>query len=264
MSRDALSFEELKIFLDEQTDRFNRPTFIEHDPIAIPHRYTLKEDIEIAGFFAASLAWGNRKAIVKSAYSIMQRMDDAPYDFILHAKPSEIKSLSSFVHRTFNGQDLIQFVKSLRHVYTAHGGMETLFAEGFQNNAANGIAAFRKAFFGIPHAARTTKHVSDPIAGSAAKRLHMFLRWMVRQDQRGVDFGLWRSISPAALSIPLDVHSGNIARQLGLLQRKQNDAKAVDELDATLRRLDPVDPVKYDFALFGLGVSGEWKNFAKP
>ncbi|MEN9638753.1 MAG: hypothetical protein RLZZ262_621 [Bacteroidota bacterium] len=261
MMRNRISRSDLQEFMDEQVERFNHPSFIEHDPISIPHRFDLKEDIEIAGFFAATLAWGNRKSIIKSGTTIMDLMDDAPYDYVLHAQKRDLKKLSGFVHRTFNGEDLTQFVLSLRHIYSACGGMETLFAKGFDVNAAQGIAIFRNAFFEIAHTSRTTKHVSDPTSGSAAKRLHMFLRWMVRRDKRGVDFGIWKSISPSALSIPLDVHSGNIARQLSLLKRKQNDAKAVEELDAELRKLDPNDPVKYDFALFGLGVSGDWKKF---
>lgn len=263
MMSERIPYSELKAFMDEQADRFNHPSFITNDPIIIPHRYERKEDIEIAGFFAATLAWGNRKSIIKSGTTIMETMDDAPYDFVINAQKRELKKLATFVHRTFNGEDLVQFVLSLRHVYNTYGGMESLFTRGFQTNAVQGIAHFRQAFFEVPHAARTTKHVSDPTSGSAAKRLHMFLRWMVRNDKRGVDFGLWKGISPAALSIPLDVHSGNIARQLGLLHRKQNDAKAVEELDASLRALDANDPVKYDFALFGLGVSGEWKKFAQ-
>jgi uncharacterized protein (TIGR02757 family) len=254
-----IAWDELKDFLDEQVDRYNHPTFIEHDPIAIPHRFSRKEDIEIAAFFAATLAWGNRKSIIKSTNTIMRIMDEAPYDFVRNAENSDFTQLGKFVHRTFNGEDLVQFVKSLQHIYHVHGGMEPVFRMGFNQNAKVAIANFRRVFFEMDHLKRTRKHVSDPLTGSAAKRLHMFLRWMVRCDRRGVDFGIWKSIQPANLSIPLDVHSGNIARQLGLLHRTQNDARAVDELDAQLRIFDPIDPVKYDFALFGLGVSGEWK-----
>jgi uncharacterized protein (TIGR02757 family) len=251
-----LTPEELKGFLDEKVNQFNHPSFIQSDPISIPHRYTRKEDVEIAAFFAATLAWGNRKAIIKSALDIMNRMDQAPYEFITQARSNDLNKLRSFVHRTFNGDDLVQFAKSLQHVYQLEGGMEGLFSRGFEVDACEAIRLFRSSFFKMKHTPRTTKHVSDPSTGSAAKRLHMFLRWMVRRDRRGVDFGLWQNISPSQLSIPLDVHSGNIARQLGMLHRKQNDAKAVVELDTQLRLLDSEDPVKYDFALFGLGVSG--------
>jgi uncharacterized protein (TIGR02757 family) len=257
MRSEGLTRDELKSFLDEKVECYNQPSFIADDPISVPHLFTRKEDIEIAGFLTATIAWGNRKSILKSALQMMQWMDHAPFEFVQHATTKDLLPLKQkCVHRTFNGEDYIQFVKSLRSIYLHHGGMESLFTEGFETNAAYAITHFRNAFFQEKHMAHATKHVSDPGTGSAAKRIHMFLRWMVRNDQRGVDFGLWRGISPAQLSIPLDVHSGNIARQLGLLNRTQNDAKAVNELDIQLRQLDPQDPVKYDFALFGLGVNG--------
>jgi uncharacterized protein (TIGR02757 family) len=259
MRAGRLTRAELKSFLDEKVDRYNQPAFIVEDPISVPHLFTRKEDIEIAGFLTATIAWGNRKSILQSAMRMMEWMDHAPFDFVLNAYTSDLSSLKQkTVHRTFNGEDLAQFIQSLRHVYRQHGGMEDLFTKGFETNAADAITRFRSAFFEVKHLARTTKHVSDPQTGSAAKRIHMFLRWMVRNDFRGVDFGLWKGISPAQLSIPLDVHSGHIARQLGLLKRTQNDAKSVEELDMQLRKLDATDPVKYDFALFGLGVNNDF------
>lgn len=245
----------LKDFLDSKVVEYNHPRFIETDPIQVPHTFKIKEDIEIAGFLTASIAWGNRKSIIHNAYRMMQLLDRAPYDFIMNHKEDDLERLLPFVHRTFNGDDFIQFIKSLQHIYTNHGGLEHIFsvhAEPYSLQRA--IHEFKKTFFEINHLRRTQKHLSDPLKGSAAKRLNMFLRWMVRDDNSGVDFGLWKKLKPSQLSCPLDVHSGNVARKLGLLHRKQNDAKALEELDASLRRLDPNDPVKYDFALFGLGV----------
>lgn len=245
----------LKDFLDSKVVEYNHPRFIETDPIQVPHTFKIKEDIEIAGFLTASIAWGNRKSIIHNAYRMMQLLDRAPYDFIMNHKEDDLERLLPFVHRTFNGDDFIQFIKSLQHIYTNHGGLEHIFsvhAEPYSLQRA--IHEFKKTFFEINHLRRTQKHLSDPLKGSAAKRLNMFLRWMVRNDNSGVDFGLWKKLKPSQLSCPLDVHSGNVARKLGLLHRKQNDAKALEELDASLRRLDPNDPVKYDFALFGLGV----------
>ena len=245
----------LKDFLDSKVVEYNHPRFIETDPIQVPHTFKIKEDIEIAGFLTASIAWGNRKSIIHNAYRMMQLLDRAPYDFIMNHKEDDLERLLPFVHRTFNGDDFIQFIKSLQHIYTNHGGLEHIFsvhAEPYSLQRA--IHEFKKTFFEINHLRRTQKHLSDPLKGSAAKRLNMFLRWMVRDDNSGVDFGLWKKLKPSQLSCPLDVHSGNVARKLGLLHRKQNDAKALEELDASLRRLDSNDPVKYDFALFGLGV----------
>lgn len=250
-----IDWKELKSFLDERVDLYNRPSFIEADPIAIPHRYTKKEDIEIAAFLAATIAWGNRKIIVKNAHRMLDLFGESPYDFVMHSQKKQQQPLANFVHRTFQGADLLYFVKALRHIYTKHGGMEALFVKHAQPHSMQyAITQFRGAFFEIPHPERCTKHVSDPSNQSSAKRLNMLLRWLVRTDKKGVDFGLWNEIKPSQLSIPLDVHSGNTARRLGLLQRKQNDAKAVVELDGMLRKLDKEDPVKYDFALFGLGI----------
>ena len=245
----------LKDFLDSKVVEYNHPRFIETDPIQVPHTFKIKEDIEIAGFLTASIAWGNRKSIIHNAYRMMQLLDRAPYDFIMNHKEDDLERLLPFVHRTFNGDDFIQFIKSLQHIYTNQGGLEHIFSIHAQPySLQRAIHEFKKTFFEINHLPRTQKHLSDPLKGSAAKRLNMFLRWMVRDDNSGVDFGLWKKLNPSQLSCPLDVHSGNVARKLGLLHRKQNDAKALEELDASLRRLDPNDPVKYDFALFGLGV----------
>ena len=246
---------ELKEFLDEKVELYNNPSFIESDPIQIPHSYSLKEDIEIAGFLAATIAWGNRKMIINNARKLMNIMGNTPYDFIITHTENDLEKLDNFVHRTFNSIDAVTFIKALKNVYQNHNGLEKVFAKNSEvNSNQKSISEFKKVFFEIPHQQRTTKHVSDPLNNSAAKRINMFLRWMIRNDNKGVDFGIWKTISPASLSCPLDVHSGNVARKLGLLTRKQNDAKALFELDTNLRKFDPNDPVKYDFALFGLGV----------
>lgn len=246
---------ELKEFLDLKAFHYNSPEFIETDPIQIPHRFSAKEDIEIIAFLVASIAWGNRKSIINSGNKIAELLDNSPFDFVMNHSPSDLSQLDSFVHRTFNGSDLQFFIISLKNIYTHHNGLESVFKTNIKGQSLQpAIHEFKKLFFSIPHPERTMKHVSDPFKNSAAKRINMFLRWMVRKDQAGVDFGIWKTISPALLSCPLDVHSGNVARSLGLLSRKQNDAKALLELDSALRKLDPTDPAKYDFALFGLGV----------
>lgn len=246
---------DLKEFLDEKAELYNRPSFIDCDPISIPHQFTKKQDIEIAGFLAATIAWGNRKTILRNANRIIEILDHSPYEFIMNASSDEIEKINGFVHRTFNSADLIYFLKTLKNIYTHKGGLETIFSTWQTSDSLQpAIHEFHKVFFELPHEKRTERHVSDPYKGSAAKKLNMYLRWMVRNDNRGVDFGLWKSISPSKLSCPLDVHSGNIARKLGLLTRKQSDSKAVIALDKTLRRFDKEDPVKYDFALFGLGA----------
>lgn len=253
--------QELKEFLDAKVDAYNHPRFIESDPIQIPHQFSRKEDIEIAGFLAATISWGNRKSIITNANKMMALLDHAPFDFVKDHEPSDLEQLRPFVHRTFNEDDFIQFIKSLNHIYENHGGLEAVFskhAEPF--SIQNAIHHFKEYFFEIEHLPRSQKHVSDPLKNSAAKRINMFLRWMVRDDNNGVDFGIWKSLTPAQLSCPLDIHSGNVARSLGLLKRKQNDAKALNELDKALRKLDKNDPVKYDFALFGLGV---FEGFSK-
>jgi len=251
-----LKKEELRDLLDARVDLYNRPEFIRLDPISIPHRFNAREDIETSGFLTATIAWGNRVAILRSAGRMMDIMGNTPYDFIINHKESDLKGIEGAMHRTFNAEDFIYFIEALKYIYLEKGGMEPLFTR-YQTGASlqPAIHAFRKIFFELPHNGRTERHVSDPFKGSAAKKINMFLRWMIRRDDRGVDFGLWQSIPPSVLSCPLDVHAGNVARKLGLLTRKQNDAKAVAELDMKLRALDPADPVKYDFALFGLGVS---------
>ncbi|WP_400078576.1 TIGR02757 family protein [Winogradskyella sp. R77965] len=246
---------ELKDFLDEKVNLYNNPKFIESDPIQIPHQFSKKEDIEIAGFLTATIAWGNRKSIINNANEMIELLDHSPFEFVTQHQDTDLDRFEGFVHRTFNSDDLKQFTKSLHHIYKAHNGLEAVFAKYAETDSLQqSIHQFKTTFFEIPHLERTKKHVSDPLKNSAAKRINMFLRWMVRNDNNGVDFGIWQSLSPAQLSCPLDVHSGNVARKLGLLKRKQNDGKALAELDKALRRLDPKDPVKYDFALFSLGV----------
>ncbi len=246
---------ELKEFLDAKVRQYNKPQFLETDPIQIPHMFNQKEDVEISGFLTATIAWGNRKSILQNALRMMELMDMAPYQFVNEHSSRDLDSLSGFVHRTFNGEDLKYFVRALQYIYREHGGLEGVFKRHAGKDSLQGaISALKESFFQLPHPSRSTKHISDPAKGSAAKRINMFLRWMVRKDGQGVDFGLWSDIDPAILSCPLDVHSGKVARKLALLHRKQNDAKAVLELDQNLRKLDPYDPVKYDFALFGLGV----------
>ncbi|WP_298498452.1 TIGR02757 family protein [uncultured Algibacter sp.] len=250
-----LTKSELKDFLDTKVIQYNNPKFIESDPIQIPHKFSKKEDIEIAGFLTATIAWGNRKSIINNANRLMELLDHSPFDFVLNHQETDLEKLLPFVHRTFNGNDCIQFIKSLQHIYKNHDGLENIFSKHTEfNSLQKSISKFKSTFFEIEHLKRSQKHVSDPLKNSAAKRINMFLRWMVRNDNTGVDFGIWNSISPSLLSCPLDVHSGNVARKLGLLKRKQNDGKALTELDIALRKLDPKDPVKYDFALFGLGV----------
>ena len=247
---------ELKSFLDEKVELYNNPNFIESDPVQIPHLYSQKEDIEIAGFLSATISWGNRKMIIKNSHRMMDLMGNAPFDFVMSHTENDLERLESFVHRTFNNQDFQFFIKSLQNIYSNHNGLEAIFSKSVTNGNSmqHGISEFKKTFFEIEHLHRTEKHVSDPMSNSAAKRINMFLRWMVRQDNKGVDLGIWKSISPSSLSCPLDVHSGNVARKLGILNRKQNDGKAVTELDSILIKFDNNDPVKYDFALFGLGV----------
>ncbi len=246
---------ELKEFLDAKVIQYNNPLFIASDPIQIPHQYSLKEDIEISAFLTATVAWGNRKMIINNAGRMMELLGNSPYDFVINHNEQQLEKLGRFVHRTFNGIDFAYFIKALQHIYTHHTSLEAVFSKYAEpDSLQNAIHHFKTIFFELQHPIRTQKHLSDPLKGSAAKRINMFLRWMVRKDTAGVDFGIWKTLSPSQLSCPLDVHSGNTARKLGLLNRKQNDAKALLELDTNLRKLDADDPVKYDFALFGLGV----------
>ncbi|NQY09839.1 MAG: TIGR02757 family protein [Flavobacteriales bacterium] len=246
---------EIKDFLDEKVAQYNNPNFIESDPISIPHRFTLKEDIEISAFLTATISWGKRNMIIKNANKLMEIMGESPYDFVMEHKDRDLDNLEGFVHRTFNAIDLTYFIKALKNIYSQHGGLEQLFSNHATSDSMQpAIHEFKKVFFSIQHPTRTTKHVGDPAKGSAAKRINMYLRWMVRDSKAGVDFGLWNSIPTSILSCPLDAHSGRVSRKLGLLTRKMDDAKALAELDTALRSMDANDPVKYDFALFGLGV----------
>ncbi|MDG5799148.1 TIGR02757 family protein [Marinilabiliaceae bacterium ANBcel2] len=254
-----MSPDNLKSFLDQKVIQYNNPSFIESDPISIPHQFSQKEDIEISAFLVASFAWGKRSTILKSGNKLINIMGSSPYDFIMSANEKYIDKLDGFVHRTFNSTDLKYFITALNNIYRNYGGLENVFTKSHDKNSMiPAIIEFNQLFFSIPHPQRTKKHIGNPSKGSAAKKINMFLRWMVRKDRKGVDFGLWNNISPAILSIPLDIHSGNVSRKLGLLTRKQNNIKAVIELDKKLRSFDPLDPVKYDFALFGLGV---FENF---
>ena len=251
-----LDFNEMRDFLNEKALQYNCPSFIELDPIQIPHLYEEKEDIEIAGFLAATISWGKRPSIIKSAQKMMSLMGNSPHDFVLHHREKDLDRMAGFVHRTFNSMDLAYFIRALKELYLKGHGLEGIFLKHKTDSSLQAaIHHLKTEFFALPHPARTTKHLPDPLKGSAAKRINMFLRWMVRKDRAGVDFGIWKSISPSILSCPLDVHTGNVARKLGLLKRTQNDARAVQELDAVLRSFDPEDPVRYDFALFGLGIN---------
>lgn len=246
--------DEMREFLDEKEAQYNHPRFIPTDPISIPHLFSGKEDREIAGFLSATLAWGQRPVILQNMHKLLRWMDYAPHDFIRHHSPSDREAMQTFVHRTFQYQDLDFFLRALQDIYQNRGGLEAVFCPPGVASVQEAIMHFRKCFFSTVHLPRSEKHVANPEKGSSAKRLNMFLRWMVRKDQKGVDFGIWEGLTPAQLSCPLDVHSGRVARELGLLKRGQNDWKAVEELDSSLRHLDPIDPVRYDFALFGLGV----------
>lgn len=253
-----LAMQDLKGFLDEYVDRYNQPGFIPDDPISIPHQFTQLQDVEIAGFWVAMLAWGQRKTIINKAKELFARMDDAPYDFILHHREKDRQRFHDFVHRTFQPLDTLYFLEFFQQHYRQHQSLETAFTQSLPEGAETVEAAlrgFHEYFFSLPDAPpRTRKHVATPARHSSCKRLNMFLRWMVRQDDRGVDFGLWKQISPAQLLMPLDVHVDRVARRLGLIERRQSDWKTVLELSARMRSLDPADPVKYDFALFSIGV----------
>ena len=255
----TLSKTELGEFLLEKQLLFETRDFIPDDPISIPHLFSRKGDIEIAGFLAATIAWGNRKSILKNANRLMERMDHAPLDFVLNFEKSDEKVFDGFVHRTFQPEDAVCFMRALQRIIRDYGSLEIIFASqweasGRPNNLKDAIIKFHTIFFNQPHADRTRKHVANPAKGSAAKRLNMYLRWMVRSADRGVDLGIWNKIPTSVLSIPLDVHTSNVGRSLGLLHRKQNDWKSVEELDSSLRSFDSIDPVKFDFALFGLGA----------
>ncbi len=250
--------DDIKAILDTAVDRFLRQEFLSSDPIAIPHRFSRLQDIEIAAFWTAMLAWGQRKTIIDNAGKLMDLMDNAPYDFVLNHHENERKRFLDFKHRTFMATDTLYFLEFLQSYYRHNHSLEDAFARHMSasdEHTGQALTGFHDLFFSLPdHPERTRKHIATPARHSACKRLNMFLRWMVRNDSRGVDFGIWRRIRPAQLLIPLDVHVDRVARNLGLLHRKANDWQAVLELTAALRLFDPDDPVKYDYALFGLGV----------
>ncbi len=250
--------EKLKAFLDRKVDEYNMPSFIKDDPISIPHLFTKQQDIEIAAFFAAIFAWGNRTTIIQKSRELMQLMNMQPHAFILGSRQKDLEKLKIFKHRTFNTTDLLYFIEFLKFHYSAYSSLETAFTEWMNKNdehVENALNGFNLYFFSGEHVpARTMKHIASPLKKSSCKRLNMFLRWMVRNDGQGVDFGIWKKISPDQLICPIDVHVARVARKFGLLTRKQVDWNAALELTSNLKRMDPADPVKYDFALFGLGV----------
>jgi uncharacterized protein (TIGR02757 family) len=249
----------LKEFLNRKVDEYNQPSFIERDPISIPHLFTKKQDIEIAGFFASIFAWGNRTIIINKSKELMKLMDNAPYQFIINHNEKDLKRLLQFKHRTFNVTDLLYFVLFLKHHYKQSNSLETAFSKWMNKKDDNieiALAGFHDYFFSLKDApVRTKKHIATPVRNSTCKRLNMYLRWMVRRDSRGVDFGIWKTISPSQLVCPVDVHVGRIARRFNLIQRKQTDWQTALELTSHLKQFDPDDPVKYDFALFGIGVT---------
>ena len=251
-------FASLKELLDQSYSKFACRLFVDNDPIQVPHRFTANADIEISGLFAATIAWGNRKSIINSMNKLIEAMGNRPYDFVTNFKPADSKYIDGFVHRTFNSTDVVSFIGSLQDIYTNKGGLKSIFSTGLKNagSVQGAIGYFRNTFINSQFEARSTKHIPDVTKGSAAKRLNMYLRWMVRPSTEGVDFGIWDEIPTSKLLIPLDVHVARVARALGLLQRSQNDMKTVIELTNELKKFDPVDPIKYDFALFGLGVYG--------
>lgn len=253
-----MDYESIKALLDQKYEAYNVPGFITDDPISIPHRFSKKEDIEISAFLAATIAWGRRSMIIKNANLLINHMENSPYDYVMNATERDVEIFGTFVHRTFNGIDAVAWIKCLQYVYQQSGGLEAIFSnrpgEGEQN-VYNNIIRARKIFTEeVDFPTRSHKHFANPAKGSSAKRINMFLRWMVRKDQRGVDFGIWNSILPKQLICPLDVHTGSVSRKLGILERKQNDWKAAESLTNVLKIFCPEDPVKYDFSLFGLGV----------
>jgi uncharacterized protein (TIGR02757 family) len=254
---------DLKTFLDNYADEYNRPGFIQDDPISVPHRFTQQQDIEIAGFFASILAWGNRKSIIQSCNTLLNRMDNQPYHFCINHSQKELKQLLGFKHRTFNDSDLLCLIHFFRKHYSREPSLESAFSRWQNMNDPDveaGLTRFHNYVFANEEdfQPRTRKHIATPAKKSACKRLNMYLRWMVRNDGKGVDFGIWEKIKPAQLICPLDIHVARVARKFQLLTRTQNDWQAAVELTRNLKKLDAADPVKYDFALFGLGVSGKY------
>ncbi len=242
--------------LEEKHNQYNTPEFIKSDPIQIAHQFSKKEDIEIIAFLSSTIAWGNRKMIIRNAKKIVKIMQHNPHEFILNLSKYDLENINNFTHRTFQLVDFKYFITALQNIYKNHKGLEEVFTQGYKTDKTiySAIKYFREIFFELPHEKRTEKHIANIEKKSAAKRLNMFLMWMIRKDKRGVHFGLWKDIPTSALKIPLDVHVGNTARALGMLTRKQNDWKAVEELTNKLKEFDKTDPVKFDFALFGLGV----------
>lgn len=252
------SFHDLKSFLDEKVEQYNQPNFIGPDPISIPHRYSKKQDVEITGFWAAVLAWGQRVTIINKCQELFGLMDHEPHEFVLNHSENDLKALLKFKHRTFNEVDTLYFIEFFKHFYRSHESLEDAFCAGLRTedeNIENSLILFHEQFFSLPDAPqRTRKHIATPARKSACKRINMFLRWMVRQDDRGVDFGLWENIKPSQLVCPCDLHVERVARRLQLITRKQTDWQMALELTEHLKDFDPEDPVKYDFALFGLGI----------
>ncbi|MGF7026122.1 MULTISPECIES: TIGR02757 family protein [Sphingobacterium] len=257
----AVDFD-LKDFLDKKVDEYNQPGFIPNDPISIPHQFSAKQDIEIMGFLASIMAWGQRKTIINKCNELVARMDGSPYDYIVNHQEQDLKTLLGFKHRTFNDTDILYFVSFFKHHYQHFESLEDAFLVGQENreevDLEMALNAFKTYFFSLPdYPVRTRKHISSPAQKSTVKRINMFLRWMVRKDTKGVDFGIWHRLSPKDLICPCDVHVERVARKFGLITLDKVNWKTAQELTANLRLLDPLDPVKYDFALFGLGVEGE-------
>ncbi|MFZ6025104.1 MAG: TIGR02757 family protein [Bacteroidota bacterium] len=249
------SADSLKDFFDRKVEQYNQPSFIKDDPICVPHTFSNKQDIEIAGFFASIFAWGNRTTIIQKSFELMQLMDNQPHQFCLHHSDKDLKQLLHFKHRTFNTTDLLYFIAFLKFHYGQHDSLEKAFIHSASNDMEMRLTYFHNYFFSLPDAPpRTRKHIATPFKGSSCKRLNMFLRWMVRKDASGVDFGIWKKIKPSELICPIDLHVARVAKRFQLLDRKQMDWLAAVELTNYLRELNPNDPVKYDFALFGLGV----------
>lgn len=248
----------LKLLLDKRYSLYNNESFIETDPISIPKQYSIQQDVEISAFWTAMLAWGQRKTIINKGNELFALMDHAPFDFILNHKEKDREKFADFKHRTFQPIDTLYFLERLQQIYQTHNSLEEAFllaenADSF--SLKNALIAFRNYFFESENSVeRTKKHVATPARNSACKRINMFLRWMVRVDESGVDFGLWKQIPTSALHIPLDVHVHRVAIKLGLTKRKQADWKTVEEITLQLRKFDPNDPSKYDYALFGMGV----------
>lgn len=246
--------------LNKKHEQFNHPNFIENDPISIPHRFKSKQDIEISGFFAAILAWGQRKTIINKCLELLELMDNSPFDFIKNHQDTDLKRFLNFKHRTFNATDTLYFIEFFKDYYTKFDSLENAFLIGHSlenQNIKKELINFQKFFFSLENAPnRTQKHIATPARNSACKRINMFLRWMVRKDNNGVDFGIWKNISPSQLVCPCDVHVERVGKKLGLISRPTTDWQMAEELTENLKRIDPNDPVKYDFALFGLGIEG--------